>query len=663
MSIKIQGKLEDIFSFITNIKDENIIEITGEERLYIKDNNLNSVVLDIEIENIDLKKALERDCLKESTLGSNILNATYKKVKLIDLIGRLGELYPVNEEYIQGKEILILSPEDECIRKKVVKTILNLVKGDLSKVTVGTIDEAKKYLYRIRTIDEKGYLYILKKLEPKGVLVYYRKKEDSYIQMGYKIKDGTYFNLDFFKNEVTQLVAFSQKNNVFLKNFDLDELKPLINTLSFNFNLEKKTEIHAMEYQVEDINKKIEVELSLKKTGYKEVDNLTSKINYHREEMNRLEQIKILKENREISNQIVLIKFSEREKLAKLLSVISGEVISKIKIATIELGDKLEEKYYILFIEDYHLQTSVSEKVYFKECAISHHGINIYLEDNRFLFPFYAMEGEYDEIPKDEYYKLIFGRIENRDLNIESLKKEKNLIIILDSSGDIFKTKEMIFIREKDIKSNVIEVFNERFITDSEELNKIVEKQITKKERNIVAIDNLKKEIQDLMEISLKESGDRLDVLGKEWNTVQKSLKNLEKEIGDKKTDKEFKLKKLLDELINVDDVEKIKNIFFEVYKDIISKGKKQLEEEERFLIQEKKIYDIWRSNWSELESNLEKTKKNYLDTQEKSLKIFDKNSKEINQLTDSGHRIIEKFNKDIIALNKKYEELISKYE
>lgn len=663
MSIKIQGKLEDIFSFITNIKDENIIEITGEERLYIKDNNLNSVVLDIEIENIDLKKALERDCLKESTLGSNILNATYKKVKLIDLIGRLGELYPVNEEYIQGKEILILSPEDECIRKKVVKTILNLVKGDLSKVTVGTIDEAKKYLYRIRTIDEKGYLYILKKLEPKGVLVYYRKKEDSYIQMGYKIKDGTYFNLDFFKNEVTQLVAFSQKNNIFLKNFDLDELKPLINTLSFNFNLEKKTEIHAMEYQVEDINKKIEVELSLKKTGYKEVDNLTSKINYHREEMNRLEQIKILKENREISNQIVLIKFSEREKLAKLLSVISGEVISKIKIATIELGDKLEEKYYILFIEDYHLQTSVSEKVYFKECAISHHGINIYLEDNRFLFPFYAMEGEYDEIPKDEYYKLIFGRIENRDLNIESLKKEKNLIIILDSSGDIFKTKEMIFIREKDIKSNVIEVFNERFITDSEELNKIVEKQITKKERNIVAIDNLKKEIQDLMEISLKESGDRLDVLGKEWNTVQKSLKNLEKEIGDKKTDKEFKLKKLLDELINVDDVEKIKNIFFEVYKDIISKGKKQLEEEERFLIQEKKIYDIWRSNWSELESNLEKTKKNYLDTQEKSLKIFDKNSKEINQLTDSGHRIIEKFNKDIIALNKKYEELISKYE
>lgn len=663
MSIKIQGKLEDIFSFITNIKDENIMEITGEERLYIKDNNLNSVVLDIEIENIDLKKALERDCLKESTLGSNILNATYKKVKLIDLIGRLGELYPVNEEYIQGKEILILSPEDECIRKKVVKTILNLVKGDLSKVTVGTIDEAKKYLYRIRTIDEKGYLYILKKLEPKGVLVYYRKKEDSYIQMGYKIKDGTYFNLDFFKNEVTQLVAFSQKNNIFLKNFDLDELKPLINTLSFNFNLEKKTEIHAMEYQVEDINKKIEVELSLKKTGYKEVDNLTSKINYHREEMNRLEQIKILKENREISNQIVLIKFSEREKLAKLLSVISGEVISKIKIATIELGDKLEEKYYILFIEDYHLQTSVSEKVYFKECAISHHGINIYLEDNRFLFPFYAMEGEYDEIPKDEYYKLIFGRIENRDLNIESLKKEKNLIIILDSSGDIFKTKEMIFIREKDIKSNVIEVFNERFITDSEELNKIVEKQITKKERNIVAIDNLKKEIQDLMEISLKESGDRLDVLGKEWNTVQKSLKNLEKEIGDKKTDKEFKLKKLLDELINVDDVEKIKNIFFEVYKDIISKGKKQLEEEERFLIQEKKIYDIWRSNWSELESNLEKTKKNYLDTQEKSLKIFDKNSKEINQLTDSGHRIIEKFNKDIIALNKKYEELISKYE
>lgn len=663
MSIKIQGKLEDIFSFITNIKDENIIEITGEERLYIKDNNLNSVVLDIEIENIDLKKALERDCLKESTLGSNILNATYKKVKLIDLIGRLGELYPVNEEYIQGKEILILSPEDECIRKKVVKTILNLVKGDLSKVTVGTIDEAKKYLYRIRTIDEKGYLYILKKLEPKGVLVYYRKKEDSYIQMGYKIKDGTYFNLDFFKNEVTQLVAFSQKNNIFLKNFDLDELKPLINTLSFNFNLEKKTEIHAMEYQVEDINKKIEVELSLKKTGYKEVDNLTSKINYHREEMNRLEQIKILKENREISNQIVLIKFSEREKLAKLLSVISGEVISKIKIATIELGDKLEEKYYILFIEDYHLQTSVSEKVYFKECAISHHGINIYLEDNRFLFPFYAMEGEYDEIPKDEYYKLIFGRIENRDLNIESLKKEKNLIIILDSSGDIFKTKEMIFIREKDIKSNVIEVFNERFITDSEELNKIVEKQITKKERNIIAIDNLKKEIQDLMEISLKESGDRLDVLGKEWNTVQKSLKNLEKEIGDKKTDKEFKLKKLLDELINVDDVEKIKNIFFEVYKDIISKGKKQLEEEERFLIQEKKIYDIWRSNWSELESNLEKTKKNYQDTQEKSLKIFDKNSKEIDQLTDSGHRIIEKFNKDIIALNKKYEELISKYE
>ena len=663
MSIKIQGKLEDIFSFITNIKDENIIEITGEERLYIKDNNLNSVVLDIEIENIDLKKALERDCLKESTLGSNILNATYKKVKLIDLIGRLGELYPVNEEYIQGKEILILSPEDECIRKKVVKTILNLVKGDLSKVTVGTIDEAKKYLYRIRTIDEKGYLYILKKLEPKGVLVYYRKKEDSYIQMGYKIKDGTYFNLDFFKNEVTQLVAFSQKNNIFLKNFDLDELKPLINTLSFNFDLEKKTEIQAMEYQVEDINKKIEVELSLKKTGYKEVDNLTSKINYHREEMNRLEQIKILKENREISNQIVLIKFSEREKLAKLLSVISGEVISKIKIATIELGDKLEEKYYILFIEDYHLQTSVSEKVYFKECAISHHGINIYLEDNRFLFPFYAMEGEYDEIPKDEYYKLIFGRIENRDLNIESLKKEKNLIIILDSSGDIFKTKEMIFIREKDIKSNVIEVFNERFITDSEELNKIVEKQITKKERNIVAIDNLKKEIQDLMEISLKESGDRLDVLGKEWNTVQKSLKNLEKEIGDKKTDKEFKLKKLLDELINVDDVEKIKNIFFEVYKDIISKGKKQLEEEERFLIQEKKIYDIWRSNWSELESNLEKTKKNYQDTQEKSLKIFDKNSKEINQLTDSGHRIIEKFNKDIIALNKKYEELISKYE
>ena len=663
MSIKIQGKLEDIFSFITNIKDENIIEITGEERLYIKDNNLNSVVLDIEIENIDLKKALERDCLKESTLGSNILNATYKKVKLIDLIGRLGELYPVNEEYIQGKEILILSPEDECIRKKVVKTILNLVKGDLSKVTVGTIDEAKKYLYRIRTIDEKGYLYILKKLEPKGVLVYYRKKEDSYIQMGYKIKDGTYFNLDFFKNEVTQLVAFSQKNNIFLKNFDLDELKPLINTLSFNFDLEKKTEIHAMEYQVEDINKKIEVELSLKKTGYKEVDNLTSKINYHREEMNRLEQIKILKENREISNQIVLIKFSEREKLAKLLSVISGEVISKIKIATIELGDKLEEKYYILFIEDYHLQTSVSEKVYFKECAISHHGINIYLEDNRFLFPFYAMEGEYDEIPKDEYYKLIFGRIENRDLNIESLKKEKNLIIILDSSGDIFKTKEMIFIREKDIKSNVIEVFNERFITDSEELNKIVEKQITKKERNIIAIDNLKKEIQDLMEISLKESGDRLDVLGKEWNTVQKSLKNLEKEIGDKKTDKEFKLKKLLDELINVDDVEKIKNIFFEVYKDIISKGKKQLEEEERFLIQEKKIYDIWRSNWSELESNLEKTKKNYQDTQEKSLKIFDKNSKEIDQLTDSGHRIIEKFNKDIIALNKKYEELISKYE
>lgn len=663
MSIKIQGKLEDIFSFITNIKDENIIEITGEERLYIKDNNLNSVVLDIEIENIDLKKALERDCLKESTLGSNILNATYKKVKLIDLIGRLGELYPVNEEYIQGKEILILSPEDECIRKKVVKTILNLVKGDLSKVTVGTIDEAKKYLYRIRTIDEKGYLYILKKLEPKGVLVYYRKKEDSYIQMGYKIKDGTYFNLDFFKNEVTQLVAFSQKNNIFLKNFDLDELKPLINTLSFNFDLEKKTEIQAMEYQVEDINKKIEVELSLKKTGYKEVDNLTSKINYHREEMNRLEQIKILKENREISNQIVLIKFSEREKLAKLLSVISGEVISKIKIATIELGDKLEEKYYILFIEDYHLQTSVSEKVYFKECAISHHGINIYLEDNRFLFPFYAMEGEYDEIPKDEYYKLIFGRIENRDLNIESLKKEKNLIIILDSSGDIFKTKEMIFIREKDIKSNVIEVFNERFITDSEELNKIVEKQITKKERNIIAIDNLKKEIQDLMEISLKESGDRLDVLGKEWNTVQKSLKNLEKEIGDKKTDKEFKLKKLLDELINVDDVEKIKNIFFEVYKDIISKGKKQLEEEERFLIQEKKIYDIWRSNWSELESNLEKTKKNYQDTQEKSLKIFDKNSKEIDQLTDSGHRIIEKFNKDIIALNKKYEELISKYE
>lgn len=663
MSIKIQGKLEDIFSFITNIKDENIIEITGEERLYIKDNNLNSVVLDIEIENIDLKKALERDCLKESTLGSNILNATYKKVKLIDLIGRLGELYPVNEEYIQGKEILILSPEDECIRKKVVKTILNLVKGDLSKVTVGTIDEAKKYLYRIRTIDEKGYLYILKKLEPKGVLVYYRKKEDSYIQMGYKIKDGTYFNLDFFKNEVTQLVAFSQKNNIFLKNFDLDELKPLINTLSFNFDLEKKTEIQAMEYQVEDINKKIEVELSLKKTGYKEVDNLTSKINYHREEMNRLEQIKILKENREISNQIVLIKFSEREKLAKLLSVISGEVISKIKIATIELGDKLEEKYYILFIEDYHLQTSVSEKVYFKECAISHHGINIYLEDNRFLFPFYAMEGEYDEIPKDEYYKLIFGRIENRDLNIESLKKEKNLIIILDSSGDIFKTKEMIFIREKDIKSNVIEVFNERFITDSEELNKIVEKQITKKERNIIAIDNLKKEIQDLMEISLKESGDRLDVLGKEWNTVQKSLKNLEKEIGDKKTDKEFKLKKLLDELINVDDVEKIKNIFFEVYKDIISKGKKQLEEEERFLIQEKKIYDIWRSNWSELESSLEKTKKNYQDTQEKSLKIFDKNSKEIDQLTDSGHRIIEKFNKDIIALNKKYEELISKYE
>ena len=663
MSIKIQGKLEDIFSFITNIKDENIIEITGEERLYIKDNNLNSVVLDIEIENIDLKKALERDCLKESTLGSNILNATYKKVKLIDLIGRLGELYPINEEYIQGKEILILSPEDECIRKKVVKTILNLVKGDLSKVTVGTIDEAKKYLYRIRTIDEKGYLYILKKLEPKGVLVYYRKKEDSYIQMGYKIKDGTYFNLDFFKNEVTQLVAFSQKNNIFLKNFDLDELKPLINTLSFNFDLEKKTEIQAMEYQVEDINKKIEVELSLKKTGYKEVDNLTSKINYHREEMNRLEQIKILKENREISNQIVLIKFSEREKLAKLLSVISGEVISKIKIATIELGDKLEEKYYILFIEDYHLQTSVSEKVYFKECAISHHGINIYLEDNRFLFPFYAMEGEYDEIPKDEYYKLIFGRIENRDLNIESLKKEKNLIIILDSSGDIFKTKEMIFIREKDIKSNVIEVFNERFITDSEELNKIVEKQITKKERNIIAIDNLKKEIQDLMEISLKESGDRLDVLGKEWNTVQKSLKNLEKEIGDKKTDKEFKLKKLLDELINVDDVEKIKNIFFEVYKDIISKGKKQLEEEERFLIQEKKIYDIWRSNWSELESNLEKTKKNYQDTQEKSLKIFDKNSKEIDQLTDSGHRIIEKFNKDIIALNKKYEELISKYE
>ncbi|MGL4867894.1 MAG: hypothetical protein ACRC4S_04445, partial [Cetobacterium sp.] len=357
-------------------------------------------------------------------------------MKLRELISKDEELKFKSSKFIEGKEVVIITSKDEKIRKKVVNIILNLTKGNLSKATVGTFNDNENYLYRVKTLD-LGYLYLLENLEKKDVLTYYKYRgADIYIQMGYEFKSSSALNINLNNREVKKFISSCSRDNFFLENFNIDDLVPLVNTLNFNFNLEKKTEIHAMEYELESVKEKINVELSLKKTGYIERDNLESKINYHKEEVNRLEQIKVLKERREESNQIVVIKFSEKYKLGKLLSVMSSELISKIKIATIDLGDSLDEKYYIIFLEGYHLKTSVAQKSYYEETSISLHGIKLYLEDNKFLFPFYAIEKEEAEIEKEEYYNLIFGNIKNKDIDIESLKNEKNLIVILDSSKD-----------------------------------------------------------------------------------------------------------------------------------------------------------------------------------------------------------------------------------
>ncbi|MGL4904794.1 MAG: hypothetical protein ACRC34_04790, partial [Cetobacterium sp.] len=343
--------------------------------------------------------------------------------------------------------------------------------------------------------------------------------------------------------------------------------------------------------------------------------------------------------------------------------VMSSELISKIKIATIDLGDSLDEKYYIIFLEGYHLKTSVAQKSYYEETSISLHGIKLYLEDNKFLFPFYAIEKEEAEIEKEEYYNLIFGNIKNKDIDIESLKNEKNLIVILDSSKDIFKTKEMIFIREKDLRENVIEVYNESFINASEELEVSKNRYLTTLDSNKKIIETLEKDIESVMEESLKVSSNRLTCLSEEWKKTKEYLEILKKNIKDKKTDKIQKLENLFNGLNTVDDATKIKDVFNNIYEKIVSEGVDVLNKKYQFLTHEKEIYNIWKDNWKQLEKNLEIAKNNYSIEGSNSNKIYDQNKLEIEKIIKSSDEAIKKFNNTIIELNKKYEEIISKYE
>lgn len=663
MSLKIQGDLEKIFNFINEVSSNDILSFSESSIVYV-DTSTNTIILSIDEPKENLDEILKKHELKKIEVSSNKFKANYREMELKDLISKSEELKFKKECYIEGKEIVIISPKSEKIRKKVVNIILNLIKGNLSKVTVATFDEGERYLYRVRQVKELGYLYFLEELKKEGVLTYYKYRDvEAYIQMNYELANSNSVNITLNSGEHLKFLSSSEENNFFLEDFNVDELLPLVNTLSFNFDLNKTTEFHAMEYELESVDEKIKVPLSLKRTGYKEKDNLETKINYHREEMNRLEQIKVLKDDREESNQIVVIKFSEKERLGKLLSVLSYDLISRIKIATIDLGDSLDEKYYILLIEGYHLESINLEKSYYEEASISLYGIKLYLEDDKYLFPFYSINKEELEISKSEYHNLIFGKVKNTGIDIEGLKKEKDLIVIFDSSRDIFKTKEMIFIREKDLNKNVIEVYNNSFISSSEELNKLKQNYENKITHNREVLKEIEDKIQNIMEESLERSGKRLECLTEEWNKAEINLNTLEKNIEDKAKVKTQKLQNLLGELEKVDDAEKIKLVFENLYGNIVTNVIDQLNKKYEFLKVEKHSYDIWRNNWSQLEINLEASKKSYMDSEKKSLKNFLENKIEIEKLLKKSDELIKEFDSTLVQLNKKYEETISKYE
>ncbi|MGL5751491.1 MAG: hypothetical protein ACRCXT_13240 [Paraclostridium sp.] len=663
MSLKIQGDLEKIFNFINETSSNDILNFSENSIVYIDSSN-KTIILSIEETKENLDEILKKHELKKIEVSANKFKANYREIELKELISKSEELEFKEELYIEGKEIVIISPKSEKTRKKVIDLILNLIEGNLSKVTVATFSEGENYLYRVKQLKRVGYLYILERLKKEGVTAYYKHKDtEMYIQMGYKLQNSNCLNINLNSKNIVKFMSSLEQNNFFLEDFDIDELLPLVNTLSFNFDLDKTTEFHAMEYELENIDEKIKVPLSLKKTGYTQKHNLETKINYHKEEVNRLEQIKVLKEQREESNQIVVIKFSEKERLGKLLSVLSFDLISRIKIATIDLGDSLDEKYYILLIDGYHLESMNLEKSYYEETSISLYGIRLYLEDNKYLFPFYAINKEELEISESEYYNLIFGKVKNIGIDIEGLKKEKNLIVILDSSKDIFKTKEMIFIREKDLNKNIIEVYNDSFISSSEELSNLKQKYEDKIAKNRDVLKEIEDKIQDIMEESLKRSGKRLDCLTEEWNKAEVNLNILEKNIEDKAKVKTEKLKNLLNQLERVDDAEKIKMIFERLYGDVVTDAVNQINQKNEFLKIEKESYEIWRNNWFQLELNIEMTKKEYSEKERKSLKKFQDEKIEIEKLLKKSDDLIKEFDSTLVQLNKKYEEIISKYE
>ena len=640
------------------------------------DNNQIDLKMAIKISqsSIDFINKLELNLdIKISIMSEKNIKSYFDLITLIELESKISIIeYSNNSLYIGEIEKILIKIPQKHLRKKLIKILQNLTGGNLGSVSTGVIlsNNTTSNLFLVDHIESKVYLHDLKRLEKYGVTIYYQLKYGSeiYVEMGYKIQNDVILR-EFLSSQESLFLKSHNKPLEEIENFTTDKLLSLYDLI----DLEVKSEypIRSSMVDAESMEKiKIDVALTPKRSIYNnKQENLEEKINNYKRNLEILEEIRDLEEKRKNADQIVIINYNNKKEVGRILSLFPTDMIDDVRISVFETGISQGNsgRYYALYLKGFKVhKNSNIVQLYNCEENFSHFKMKVFVEEDRYIYPFFAINkleemNEKNEIEEEAYYKMMLA---DQSLDQDTLKEMKTTetIAIFDNSKRIFKKTNLVFFKSSDFKKNVINVYNENSIREYSIFQEIKKTNDINFEKTKNILNASEKKLEESLNASIDILDEGYSELKKNWNELIKDLDGYKSKIIQTKNDKVPKLKAMLEEIVNIDDLEEIKDVFKTHYSKIIMEGQALLNLEENQIKNEKEYYERWRSNWKNLEDSNKNLEKSYL---EFNLKMEDSKNKldlELKNDIEESNRLLKELESKIEETDNKLKEILTKY-
>ena len=593
------------------------------------------------------------------------VKSEYKEINLAEMEATIDVVKHANELHIGDSGKIIIKVSSSDIEKiKIVNILQELTGGRLSSVRI-TKDSKydSDYFYIVEHIEETSYLYDLKLFRKQGLKVFYQvgNNRPIYCEMGFSIKDDSL--LVAFQSLESQVLLKEEGKLHYLDSFSDEQMRPIFDLLDIKIKSENVIRGSFAKIETDRKNLAINVSLNVRNSVYDStVDDLDHKIETYQKDLDFLEEIKDLEEDRKTSDQIVIISFENKDEVGRILSLFPSEYLSKIKILVFS---SLSNQYYALYLKGLKISNNkYITKIYNCEKSFSHFDLTVFVEENRYIYPFFAVDKMKSDsnLEKAAYYKMFFSEMDDHDeVDISSIKENKS-IVILDNSKDIFTKSNLIFFKESEFKESVISIYNTSLLSIDDEFNDFLALSTSTQVQNTKQLDHINTSMLAMFEQSEETLSKGYGRLKRNWNKVSNKLYDLENHIEKERAETLPKVNALLKEVRSLTDLEDVSKVITQFYENFTNNARKLITEQHLLQEDEDNLFKRLRSDWDILEKEMATLRQCHETFNMNQIDKFRNEERKIDKSLETGQLLLSDLKKMTTQVENKLDDILKVY-